>query len=163
MEYIEYKIGSKRNPIIIALKEWNGRKLMDVRKFFIDKNDESKHLPTKKGISLNEFQLQQMIQVFNDNSIEISSFFESTSTESSDIKLKITSTLGRKFHFDFSNKNKELTLDKGLSDKIGNENIAVVKLLLYNFQMALFDVLEEDEEIDLILDSLSQKMNLAKW
>jgi hypothetical protein len=163
MEPIEYKIGSKRNPVIIALKEWNGRKLLDVRKFFMDKKDESNYLPTKKGISLSEIQLQQLIEVFNDKSGEISDFFESSVEEKSEIKLKLTSTIGRKFRFDFSNKRTELILDKDLSNKIGNENIEVVKKLLYSFQEVLFDVIEEDDEIELILDSLSHKMVKATW
>jgi hypothetical protein len=163
MEPVEYKVGSKRNPVIIALKEWNGRKLLDVRKFFVDKKDESKYLPTKKGISLNEMQLQQLIEVFNDKKVEITDFFESSVEEQSEIKLKLTSTIGRKFRFDFSNKHTEFVLDEGLANKLGNGNTELVKRLLYCFQSALLDVLEEDDEIEQILDSLSHKMVKTKW
>lgn len=163
MESVKYKIGTNRNPIFLSLKKWNGRKLLDVRKFFRDKEDESKYLPTKKGISLNETQLQQMIDVFNHNEEEISTFFGSSTEENHEISLNITNTMGRKFRFDFSNKRTELILDEELGSRLGSENLELVKLMLFNFQKALHSVLDEEDEIELILDSVSHNMSRTKW
>lgn len=44
-------VGSKSNPIIIALNEFEGQQLLDIRRYYLDKK--TKELkPTKKGISL---------------------------------------------------------------------------------------------------------------
>lgn len=163
MESVEYIIGSKHNPVIIALKEWNGRRLLDIRKFYRDKKEESNYLPTKKGISLSSMQLQKMVDVLNENSEEISEYFGSSEDDRSEIELKLVSTIGRRFRFDFSNNRTELILDEDLGNKIGNDKIEMVKNLLYIFQEALADVIEEDEDIDLILDTLSHKMVKYKW
>ena len=39
MEELIFKIGTKKNPLLITLKEFKGRKLVDIRKFFQDKNE----------------------------------------------------------------------------------------------------------------------------
>ena len=67
MEQLVYKIGTLRNPILIDVKEFNNQKLIDIRKYFIDKDDSNKLIPTKKGISLNSFHLEQLIDTININ------------------------------------------------------------------------------------------------
>ena len=77
MEELIFKIGTKKNPLLITLKEFKGRKFVDIRKFYQDKNEEEeKLLPTKKGITLNSLQLEQFIEVINTKSINISNFFQ---------------------------------------------------------------------------------------
>jgi len=44
-------VGSKSNPILISLTEYEGQRLLDIRRYYLDKG--TKQLkPTKKGISL---------------------------------------------------------------------------------------------------------------
>jgi hypothetical protein len=44
-------VGSKSNPIMISLTEYEGQRLLDIRRYYLDKG--TKQLkPTKKGISL---------------------------------------------------------------------------------------------------------------
>ena len=44
-------VGSKSNPIMISLTEYEGQRLLDIRRYYLDKGTEQLK-PTKKGISL---------------------------------------------------------------------------------------------------------------
>ena len=44
-------IGSKNNPLVISLSEYKGRRIVDIRKYYTDK-DSKELVPTKKGLSL---------------------------------------------------------------------------------------------------------------
>ena len=75
MEGLKLKIGTEKSPIVIDLKIFKGRKLIDIRKYFHDKTDEEIFLPTKKGISLNPIQFSQLVDALNQSKDEISSFY----------------------------------------------------------------------------------------
>lgn len=59
----------QNGEIVISLTEFSGKKYLDIRKYF--KNDESKMLPTKKGITLNLDQVDELRGVLNNNFDEI--------------------------------------------------------------------------------------------
>jgi hypothetical protein len=163
MAELKYKIGTERNPILIALKEFKGRKLIDIRKHFLDSNNKTDLIPTKKGISLNESQLIALLNELNENKVSIQKYFDQINDADLDINLNIGSTLGRKFQFDFENKKTDFYLDSDLAMKIGEPHIEMVKKTFYSFYSALLDVLEDDDEIELILDVFSNKLNRTKW
>lgn len=163
MAELNYKIGTERNPILIAIKEFKGRKLIDIRKHFPDSKNKNDLIPTKKGISLNESQLAALLNELNTNKESIQKYFEQINQENLDINLNIGNSLGRKFRFDFENKKTDFFLDSDLANKIGDVHIDVVKKSFYAFHSALLDVIEDDDEIELILDIFSNKLNRTKW
>jgi hypothetical protein len=162
MADLKYKIGTKKNPILITIKEFKGRKLIDIRKFFIDNNN-TELMPTRKGISLNESQLIELLNSLNQNKNNIKKFFENINENDLEIELNLKNTLGRKFHFDFENKKTEFYLDSDLNKKIGTDHSEIIKKSFYAFYTSLIDVIEEDDEIELILDTFSNKLNRTKW
>lgn len=157
MEQLVFKIGSSRNPIIIDIKEYNNQKLIDIRKHFIDKEDNSKLIPTKKGISLNSFQLNQLIEALNLNSKSISDFFESTELKQINIDLK--PTIGRCFQCKFENNKTTIILDEKLNERLSSENLILFSKFLESLDHALSDVIDQEDEKELILDVFNQRIS----
>jgi len=61
------QLGSPSNPVVVALTEYEGHRLLDIRKFFIEKS--TKELkPTRKGVSLNAKLARQVQEAINNNS-----------------------------------------------------------------------------------------------
>lgn len=60
------RLGSPTNPTVVALSEFKGRRLLDIRKFFFEEN-ESTLKPTKKGISLNAAVVSEIRELLNTN------------------------------------------------------------------------------------------------
>lgn len=74
--------GSKKQPFVVSYSEFNGRKLLDVRKYYLDKKTgETK--PTRKGVSLNRLQFEVLHNVFKEKCEEIEDWFELEETERS--------------------------------------------------------------------------------
>lgn len=156
MEQLEFKIGTTRNPIMIDFKEYNNQKIVDIRKYYLDKNDSSNILPTKKGISLNVSQLSQIIEVFNANSLNISDFFEAS--ELNQIKIDIKPTMGRSFQCKYENNKTTVIIDENIKDRLPSDNLLLFSKMIESFNKALSDVLEQDDEIELIMDTLNQRI-----
>ena len=69
------KLGSLTNPVIVSLIEYEGHRLLDIRKYFIEK--ESKALkPTRKGVSLNATLAREVQAVINANEDSIFEWLE---------------------------------------------------------------------------------------
>jgi hypothetical protein len=156
MEQLEFKIGTTRNPIIIDFKEYNNQKLVDIRKYFIDKNDSSNLLPTKKGISLNAGQLNQIIEVLNANSSNISRFFETNELKQIDIDIK--PTIGRSFQCKYENNKTTIIIDENFKNRLPTDNLLLFSKIVESFNIALADVLEQEDEIELIMDVFNQRI-----
>jgi hypothetical protein len=157
MEQLEFKIGTIRNPILIDFKEYNNQKLVDIRKYFIDKNDSSNILPTKKGISLNASQLSQIIEVLNSNSSNISRFFEAE--EVKQIIIDVKPTLGRSFQCKYENNKTTVILDEKLKEKLTSDNLLLFSKMIEAFTSAISDVLDYDDELELIMDIFNQRIS----
>lgn len=156
MEPLVFKIGTIRNPILIDFKEYNGQKLVDIRKCFIDKHDSNNLIPTKKGISLNSNQLNQIIVVLNSNSESISEFFGTN--ELREISVEVKPTLGRGFQCKYENNKTTVVIDEELKKRLSPENISLFVRLIECFSSALSEVLEQEDELELILDIFNQKL-----
>lgn len=64
------RLGSPSNPVIMALTEYEGHRLLDIRKYFVEK--EKKELkPTRKGVSLNANVVKQVQEVLNEHADSI--------------------------------------------------------------------------------------------
>ena len=165
MEELIFKIGTKKNPLLISLKEYKGRKLVDIRKFYQDKNEkEEKLMPTRKGISLNPLQLEQFTEVLNSQSDKISNFFEKADNSAKKIEVEITnSSFGRGFNLEYKNGETVLTINQDFKDKIGGNNVDVFKKLLFCFSQSVNDIIEDQDDIDLLLDILNKNINKTKW
>jgi hypothetical protein len=156
MEQLIFKIGTTRNPILIDFKEYNNFKLVDIRKFFIDKNDINNLLPTKKGISLNVNQLNQLIETINSNSNTISNFFKTD--EINQINIDIKPTIGRGFQCKYENNKTTVIINEDLKNRLPSDNLSLFSIMLDAFNKAMIDVLEQDDEIELIMDVFNQRI-----
>lgn len=157
MEQLVFQIGTTRNPILIDVKEFNNQKLIDIRKYFIDKDDTSKLIPTKKGISLNSFQLGQLIETLNLNSNFVSEFFQIN--ELKQINIEIKPTIGRSFQCKYENNKTSIIIDEKLNEKLSSENLLLFTKIVEAFNISLLDVLEQEDEIELIMDVFNQRIS----
>jgi hypothetical protein len=157
MEQLIFKLGTTRNPLVIDFKEYNNQKLVDIRKYFIDKNDSSNIIPTKKGISLNLNQLNQIIETINFNSLSISDFFEAT--EIKQINIDVKPTIGRSFQCKYENDKTTVIIDEKLKEKFSSDNLILFSRMIEAFNSALSDVLEQEDEMELIMDILNQRIS----
>lgn len=157
MEQLVFKIGTSRSPIIIDIKEYNHQKLIDFRKYFVDKDDVNNLIPTKKGISLNSFQFDQLINTLNSNSKEISNYFQIQKHKYIDIDIK--QTIGRSFQCKYENNKTTVIIDERLKDKLTIENLSLFSKMIEAINTSLIDVLDEQDEIELILDVLNQRIS----
>jgi hypothetical protein len=60
------RLGSPSNPVVIALVEFEGHKLLDIRKYFVEKKSKTLK-PTRKGVSLNANLARQVQDAINKN------------------------------------------------------------------------------------------------
>jgi len=65
--------GSKKNPLILKLGEYEGTRTLDIRNFFFDKEGNLK--PTRKGISLSEKKYNIVNNILKENEEKIKDWF----------------------------------------------------------------------------------------
>lgn len=164
MEYIINQIGSKNSPVVIELKEFEGRKLFDIRKCFIDKKT-NELMPTRKGISLNSFQLIQLIETINSKSKIINDFLINDDNEKLEIftELKFDNLIGRSFKYDFANGKTSIILDEKKFENVKINELEVIKKMLLSFNSAIFDIVDDQTQVELILDIIDQKIRKIQW
>ena len=76
----EIFIGPKEYPIKIQTKTFKGRKYLDIRKWFLERKS-NELLPTKKGISLSEYQFEDIIAIISQEKDKISKWFKEKISE----------------------------------------------------------------------------------
>ena len=163
MEPIEFRIGSAKSPIVISLKEFGGKKLIDIRKYYKESKDTDEIIPTRKGISLTGQQLSLVLDGLNEHTETIVNFYSS----SLDLNLKrnlnisLGSPMGRLFDFSYENDTTNVTIDKKLTEKISEDHSALLVNLLLLFHKSLLDCLDEKQDVDMVLDSLSHRIGGA--
>lgn len=165
MDKIISKIGSKKAPLIISLKEFEGNRLLDIRKYFMNK-DESELIPTKKGILLNSFQLNQFIDCLNLNGKDISAFFQKENiNQISEINshIKKETLIGRSFKFNFENGITNISFDQDQLKTSKEVDLQVIMKMLLVFNSILTDVFDEQKEVEIILDRLDHQLKKVKW
>jgi hypothetical protein len=69
------KLGSPTNPVIVSLIEYEGHRLLDIRKYFIEKETKTPK-PTRKGVSLNATLAREVQAVINANETSIFEWLE---------------------------------------------------------------------------------------
>lgn len=73
---------SKRNPICIELKNYEGRKLLDIRRYFYDRKS-CEYVPTRKGISLTRESFLEILGIIDHHRKEIKEWFNLDSDSAS--------------------------------------------------------------------------------
>ncbi len=161
VEEIKIKIGSNKNPIFVDFKMYEGRKIIDVRKFFLSANSENDYLPTKKGISFNVNQFNEFVQVISRNRDKIQQFYDEVEFEDSKVLESFNSNkLGRGFEFEFSGSETKINIDQEFYNaKLSNISISKMFLAFY---MSITSVIDDDGDINLILDTLDTKLKTMK-
>ncbi len=164
MEYIINQIGSKDSPVIIELKEFEGRKLFDIRKYFTDKKT-NELSPTRKGISLNPFQLIQLIETINTKSKVINDFLQNEDETKFEIftELKFDNLIGRSFKYDFANGKTTIILDEKKFEDFKINELEIIKKMLISFNSAIFEIVDDQTQVELILDIIDQKIRKIQW
>lgn len=160
MEQVEFRIGSPKSPIVMSLKEFKGKKLLDVRKYFRGSKDSDEIIPTRKGISLTGQQFSMVLDALNEHAEIIERFYSSSVDLNLNQNLDITvgSPLGRLFHFSFENDSTNVIIDKKIQEKFSEDHAALVVNLLLLFHKSLLDSLEDEEDVEMVLDSLSHRI-----
>jgi len=69
--------GNAHNPIVFELSEYKGRRLLDIRKWYKNKNGDLQR--TQKGIALTAASYEILTRVLSNNSEAIQTWFEETS------------------------------------------------------------------------------------
>jgi hypothetical protein len=77
------KIGSPSSPILVMLREYEGRRFVDVRRYYVDKSTKETK-PTKKGITLNARALAEIRDVFDKSEKAITDWLQRDPTGESD-------------------------------------------------------------------------------
>lgn len=157
MEQVEFRIGSEKSPIVVSLSEFRGKKLLGIRKFFRVSGDSDEIRPTRKGISLTGQQFSLVLDALKENADTIESFYESEIDLKVEqgLDINIGSPLGRLFHFSFENNATKVVIDRTLKEKLSEDQITLFINLLLLFHKALLDTLEDEGDLELVLDSLS--------
>lgn len=134
----EIFVGPKEYPIKIQVKKFKGRKFLDIRKWYLDKKL-NEVLPTKKGISLSEYQFEDIISIILKERDKISEWFKEKFSEQELINsLIVQSEIRKKLAEeakDFKAKSKKLTenrffkieYEEGSTQLILNENHQLFK------------------------------------
>ena len=134
----EIFVGPKEYPIKIQVKIFKGRKYLDIRKWYLDKKL-NEVLPTKKGISLSEYQFEDIISIISKERDKISKWFKEKFTEEEVIdSLIVQSEIRRKLSEEAKNfkaRSEKLTenrifkieYEEGKTQLILNENHQLFK------------------------------------
>ena len=69
------RLGSPANPLVVTLTVYEGHRLLDIRKYFVEKSTKLLK-PTRKGVSLNARLAREVLETVNTNAEEIFSWLE---------------------------------------------------------------------------------------
>jgi len=145
----EIYIGTKDYPIKIQIKTFKGRKYLDLRKWFLDRKT-NEVIPTKKGISLSEYQFEDIVTILSKEKENISKWFQEKSTEEEVVdSLMIQSELRRKISEEaklFNTKTKKLSENRFF--KIEYENVK--KHLIINENHQLYKNINQEKSAEKI-------------
>lgn len=169
----EIFVGPEEYPIKIQIKTFKGRKYLDIRKWFLERKS-GEVLPTKKGISLSEYQFQDIINIITKEKEKISNWFKEKITEhevvdslikQSEIRRKLAAeakkfkakseklTENKFFKVEYQNGKTELILNenhqlyKEINKKNSNEDLKnIINLLFISFNQTI-QLFDDDENI----------------
>ena len=145
----EIYIGPKEYPIKIQIKTFKGRKYLDIRKWYLDRKT-NEILPTKKGISLSEYQFEDVISLLSKDKKKISDWFQEKIDENkvvdslvkqSEVRRKIAEEVR-----EFKTTSKKLSENKFFKIEYENGN----KQLIINENHQLYKDINKEQSVDKI-------------
>ncbi len=145
----EIYIGPKEYPIKIQIKTFKGRKYLDIRKWYLDRKT-NEILPTKKGISLSEYQFEDVISLLSKDKKKISDWFQEKIDENkvvdslvkqSEVRRKIAEEVR-----EFKTTSKKLSENKFFKIEYQNGN----KQLIINENHQLYKDINKEKSVDKI-------------
>ena len=94
-ERIILRIGSEQNCILIKLSQYKGRKILDIRRHYLDESS-GKLLPTRKGITLTQQQAEAFFETFLENKDLVKEWFNEDSTTTDLVKKNVSGQIQAK-------------------------------------------------------------------
>jgi hypothetical protein len=156
MAELKFVFGSKRNPIVFNLERYEGRPLADIRKFFPSKDDPETLLPTKKGISLNQIQLEELEGIMISNKVIINEFFEGKKSNLEMVlRLEEKPLIGRSFNVSFNGGESVVTVNSELVCLKSKNSEDLLANLLEAFYHSALDVIEDSDEFEELMNRLN--------
>ena len=70
----EINIGPENFPIKLQFKIFQNKKYLDIRKWYLDRK-KGEVLPTKKGISLSDYQFNEILEILEKNKVDIKKWY----------------------------------------------------------------------------------------
>ena len=84
----DINIGPENFPIKLQFKIFQNKKYLDIRKWYLDRK-KSEVLPTKKGISLSDYQFNEILEILEKNKLDIKKWYLDKS-QFEEFKTKLT-------------------------------------------------------------------------
>ena len=156
MAELKYVFGTKRNPIVIHLGEYEGRPRVDIRKHYPSKDDPEELLPTRKGISLNHSQLEQFLDIINTKKDTVDDFFQGKHIDSANHTfLEEKPLIGRGFNVEFNNNETKVSISSELSQLKNKSSEELIPILLEAFYRSALDAIEDSDDFDMLMNRLN--------
>lgn len=160
MAELKFIFGTKRNPIVIHLGEYEGRPRVDIRKHYPSKNDPEELLPTRKGISLNHSQIEQFLDIVNSKKKTIDDFFQGKKlNKKSETFLVEKPLIGRSFNVEFNNGETKVTISNEISHLKDKPSDELLTCLIEAFFRAALDAIEDPDDFDMLMNKLNFFLN----
>ena len=156
MAELKYVFGTKRNPIVFHLGEYEGRPRVDIRKHYPSKDDPEELLPTRKGISLNHSQLEQLLDIVNSKKDTVEDFFQGKHIDSvNQTFLEEKPLIGRGFNVEFNNGETKVSISSELSHLKNRASDELIPQLLEAFYRSALDAIEDSDDFDMLMNRLN--------
>ena len=156
-------IGSQKQPIFITIDEYKGHKYVDIRKYFL--NNEDEHVATRKGVKLNVSQFSRMLEQIKTESELIEQELKLGDSSNVEIlrELNVSTSdnlRGRIFQVEHLNGTRDVAISTQFLDNIEDDTKHVVGAMVSTLYEALFDILEDDVVLNDVLDRWSHLLQL---
>lgn len=156
MAELRYVFGTKRNPIVVHLGEYEGRPRVDIRKHYPSKEDTEELLPTRKGIFLNHSQLEQLLDIVNSKKETIDDFFHGKHIDSiNQTFLEEIPLVGRSFNVQFKNGETKVSIGSELSHLKNRTSDELIPQLLEAFYRSALDAIEDSDDFNMLMNRLN--------
>lgn len=155
---MEVNIGTKKNPVLFKFQDFKGKRLLDIRKYFINK-DTQELVPTKKGVLLNVMQFNNLVEKINDNSNQISSYFtESDKLLNKNVKVSFEALIGRNFNIETAGGQTNIKLSNTYKNKLNDTQKELFCNMILPMHQTLLEMFDDENEIDFFLDVFDKKL-----
>ena len=156
MAELKYVFGTKRNPIVVHLGDYEGRPRVDIRKHYPSKENSEELLPTRKGISLNHTQLEQLMDIINSKKGIVDDFFQGKKIDcENQIFLEEKPLIGRNFNVEFHNGSTKVFIGSELSHLKTMTTEELITRLLDAFYRSALDAVEDPDDFDMLMNKLN--------